>query len=53
MTPSLSERTLRQIQNMAQKLQDNPSYMAWIIIKFQKQEKLSMLNLVNILGANE
>ena len=38
---------------MARKLQDNPSYMAWIIFKFQKQEKLSMLNLVNILGANE
>ena len=53
MTSSLSERTLRQIQNMARKLQDNPSYMAWIIFKFQKQEKLSMLNLVNILGANE
>jgi hypothetical protein len=53
MTPSLSERTLRQIQTMARKLQDNPSYMAWIIVKFQKQEKLTTLNLVNLLGANE
>jgi hypothetical protein len=53
MNPSLSERTLRQIQNMARKLQDNPSYMAWIIVKFQKQEKLTTLNLVNLLGANE
>jgi hypothetical protein len=53
MNPSLSERTLRQIQNMARKLQDNPSYMAWIIVKFQKQEKMSTLNLVNLLGANE
>ena len=53
MNPSLSERTLRQIQNMARKLQDNPSYMAWIISKFQKQEKLSTLNLLNLLGANE
>lgn len=53
MTPSLSERTLRQIQNMARKLEDNPSYMAWIIVKFQKQEKLSMLKLVNLLGTNE
>ena len=53
MTPSLSERTLRQIQNMARKLQGNPSYMAWIIVKFQKQEKMSTLNLVNLLGANE
>jgi hypothetical protein len=52
MNPSLSERTLRQIQNMARILQDNPSYMAWIISKFQKQEKLSTLNLVNLLGAN-
>ncbi len=53
MKPSLSVRTLHQLQNMAKKLQDNPSYMAWIISVYQKQERLSLQNLLNILCTNE
>ncbi len=53
MNPSLSDRTLHQLQTMAKKLQDNPSYMAWIISVYQKQERLSLQNLLNILGTNE
>ena len=53
MISNMSVRTLHQIQTMASILQNNCSYMAWIIVKVLKQEKLSMLNLVNILGANE
>jgi hypothetical protein len=53
MTLTLSERTLQQIQIMARKLQDNPSYMAWTISKFQRQEKLSTQNLLNLLDTTE
>jgi hypothetical protein len=53
MSSTLSDRTLQQRQIMARKLQDNPSYMAWIISKFQRQEKLSSQKLVSLLGANE
>ena len=53
MTPSLSLRTLQQLQTIARKLQDNPSYMAWIISRYQSQEKLSSQKLTNLLGINE
>jgi len=53
MTLSLSVRTLQQLQTIVRQLQDNPSYMAWIISRYQRQEKLSSQKLTNLLGINE
>jgi hypothetical protein len=53
MTNELEARTLRQFRLMATKLQNDPTTMAWIISKYQKQEKLSSIDLSRNLKTTE
>lgn len=53
MTNDIDARTLRQLQLMATKFQDDSAYMAWIISVYQKQEKLSSHKLIEVLHTTE
>jgi len=53
MTNNIDTRTLRQLQLMVTKIQDNPAYMAWIISTYQKQEKFSVHKLIEVLHTTE
>ncbi len=53
MTNDIDARTLRQLQLMATKFQDDSAYMAWIISVYQKQEKLSSHKLIEVLHTTD
>lgn len=53
MTSNLDKNTLHQMQKMANKLQDNPLYMAWVISVFQKQEHITGYQLIELIKTNE
>ncbi len=45
-----SARTLEQMRNMAERLSANPSYMAWILTAYKKQERASDAKLLEALN---
>lgn len=53
MTTDFTVRNLHQLQIMATKLQSDPSYMAWVINTYQKQERFSLSKLIEVLQVNE
>lgn len=53
MTNESDVRTLRQLRLMADKLQDDPTTMAWILRTYQKQEKISFVKLSELLKTTE
>lgn len=53
MTNESDVRTLRQLRLMADKLQDDPTTMAWIIRTYQKQEKILFVKLSELLKTTE
>lgn len=53
MTNELDDRTFHQLQLMSARLQNDSTFMAWIINAYQKQEKLSTYQLSKILGTTE
>ena len=53
MTNDIDTRTLRQLQLMVTRFQDDPTYMAWIISAYQKQEKFSAHKVIEVLHTTE
>lgn len=53
MTSNVNARTIRQLQMMAAKLQNNQSYMAWVLFTYQKQERISINKLVEAFNTND
>jgi len=53
MTNELDARILHQLRLMADKLQDDPTTMSWIINAYQRQEKLSFHKLSILLKTSE
>lgn len=49
----LSPRTIEQLQAMARKLRDDPSFMAWVLAAYQKYKNVTDAQLRKNLGANE
>jgi hypothetical protein len=48
----ISPRTMKQLQMLADRLKDNPDYMAWVFASYQKIERISATNLMQILGTS-
>jgi hypothetical protein len=53
MTSNVDKNTLHQMQKMANKLQDNPLYMAWVVSLFQKQEHITDYQLIELIKTDE
>jgi len=53
MTSNISQQTLRQMQIMVNKLRTDPSYMAWVIDTYQKQERISAYKFIELTNINE
>lgn len=47
-----SSRTLVQLQLLADRLKDNPDYLAWVFASYQKIERISPTKLIQLFGAS-
>jgi hypothetical protein len=48
----IQPRTLRQLRLLADRLKEDPDYMAWVFANYQKIEKLSEAQLMQALGTS-